>query len=206
MQLHWSPRSPFVRKVDILIHERGLDARIERIRSPVSMLAPNPDLMALNPWNKIPTLVTDEGLALFDSDVICEYLDGLGDEPRLIPPPGPARWKALRWSAFAGAMLDALVLWRNEQARPEPLRLQRLMEVFDLKVRAGLRALEHEAAELAAAPFGIGQIALGCALSYLDFRFSAFQWRRGHDRLAAWHAELDRRPSFVKTAPIDEHP
>ena len=96
MKLHWSPKSPYVRKVMICVAELGLSPRIELQRSVAAMLAPNASLMQDNPLSKIPTLVLDDGLALFDSVVICEYLDHLAGGS-LYPVAGPARWQALRW-------------------------------------------------------------------------------------------------------------
>lgn len=120
MRLHWGPVSPFVRKVMISAHETGLADRIDLVRSAVAMNVANADVMRDNPLSKIPTLVTDDGFALFDSDVICEYFDTLHRGPKLIPEEKEARWQALRWNAMGSGMLDALVLWRNERMRPVP--------------------------------------------------------------------------------------
>ena len=118
MKLHWSPRSPYVRKVMIVAHETGLADRLELVRSVVAMSKPNPDVMRDNPLGKIPTLVTDDGTVLFDSIVICEYFDLAARRPKLFPPPGPARWQALRWHALGDGMLDTLILCRNEREQP----------------------------------------------------------------------------------------
>jgi len=174
VKLHWSPRSPFVRKVMIAAHETGLVDRIEKVRSVTSMLMPNLPLMLDNPWSKIPTLVTDEGLVLFDSDVIIEYLDSLHAGSKLHPIEPGQRWQALRWRAFGSEMLNALILWRNERERPTDRQLAVLLDAFDKKMTTGLRMLEAEAQQLAAAPFSVGHIAIGCALGYLDLRFESF--------------------------------
>lgn len=204
MKLHWSPRSPFVRKVMIAAHETGMVGRIERIRSVAAMLEPNAALMRDNPWSKIPTLITDEGVALFDSDVIVEYLDSLHAGPKLHPTEPEHRWRALRWRAFGSEMLDALILWRNERERPADRRLPALIEAFDLKVDAGLRMLEAEVPEFTAAPFSVGHIALGCALGYIDLRFESLAWRDQLPALAAWQAEFKRRPSTIATEAVDD--
>jgi glutathione S-transferase len=202
MKLHWSPKSPYVRKVMVCAHERGLLPRIELIRSVAAMLKPNPAIMADNPLSKIPTLVLDDGRTLFDSAVICEYLDTLAESgSRLFPAEGDARWQALRWHALGDGLLDALILWRNEREREVPLPA--LLDAFDLKTRATLKRLDDEAAALAAAPFGIGHVAVGCALGYLDYRFDAFGWRALAPRLAGWAADVNARPSFAATAPAD---
>ena len=200
MTLHWSPKSPYVRKVMVCTHELGLLPRLELVRSVAAMLKPNPEIMAVNPLSKIPTLVREDGSALFDSVVICEYLDDLA-RGTLFPKEGEARWQALRWHAFGDGLLDALILWRNERERAVPL--QPLLDAFGLKVRASLQLLDAEAPALAAAPFSIGQVTVGCALGYLDYRFDAFGWRAQAPRLAEWFAALCERPSFQATAPVD---
>jgi glutathione S-transferase len=204
VKLHWSPRSPFVRKVMIAAHETGLVDRIERVRSVTSMLMPNRSLMLDNPWSKIPTLVTDEGLVLFDSDVIIEYLDSLHAGSKLHPTEPGQRWRALRWRAFGSEMLNALILWRNERERPAERQLAVLHDAFGIKMTMGLKMLEGEASQLTAAPFSVGHIAIGCALGYADLRFESMRWRDGHPGLSTWHAEFMRRPSAVNTEPFDD--
>jgi glutathione S-transferase len=200
MQLHWSPKSPYVRKVMVCAHEVGLAGRIQLVRSVAAMLKPNARLMQDNPLSKIPTLVLDDGFTLFDSVVICEYLDDLG-QGTLFPRQGLDKWQALRWHALGDGMLDAAILWRNERERAAALPA--LMEAFDLKMRAALKQLEDEVQALAETPFSIGHVAIGCALGYLDYRFDAFGWRQLAPRVAEWEAELRQRPSFKQTEPID---
>lgn len=194
--LHWSPRSPYVRKVMVCAHELGLVDRLTLVRSVAAMLKPNPELMKDNPLSKIPTLVREDGRVLFDSVVICEYLNDLAEGP-LFPREGEARWDALRWHALGDGLLDNLILWRNERERSAPLAP--LMEAFETKVRACLEWLDREAEALAPAPLSIGTIAIGCALGYLDFRFSGYDWRKMAPRLAGWQAQLAQRPSFRAT-------
>ena len=203
MKLHWSPRSPFVRKVMIFAHETGLADRIERVRSVVAMTAPNAALMRDNPLSKLPTLVLDDGRALFDSAVICEYLDGLHSGAPMFPKAGPERWEVLRWHALGNGHLDLLILWRNERDREPQRQLQALLDAFAVKHAATLARLEQEAAALDAAPFRLGHIAIVCALGYLDFRFAAMDWRSGHPRLAAWFEKQLQRPSVRMTMPVD---
>ncbi|MDB5858289.1 MAG: Glutathione S-transferase [Ramlibacter sp.] len=200
MRLHWSPKSPYVRKVMVCAHELGLLPRLELVRSVAAMLKPNPAIMADNPLSKIPTLVREDGSTLFDSAVICEYLNELAAGP-LFPSQGEPRWQALRWHAFGDGLLDALILWRNERERAVPL--QALVDAFELKTRASLELLDEEAAALGQAPFTIGSLTLGCALGYLDYRFAALRWREQAPRLAAWYAGLSRRPSFQATEAVD---
>jgi glutathione S-transferase len=200
MQLHWSPKSPYVRKVMICAHEVGLAERIQLVRSVAAMLKPNVRLMQDNPLSKIPTLVLDDGFTLFDSVVICEYLDDLG-QGTLFPRHGLDRWQALRWHALGDGMLDAAILWRNERERSAALPA--LLEAFELKMRAALKHLDDEALALVETPFSIGHVAIGCALGYLDYRFDALGWRQLAPRVAEWEAELRQRPSFKQTEPVE---
>ena len=200
LTLHWSPKSPYVRKVMICAHELDLLPRLNLVRSVAAMLKPNAQLMVDNPLSKIPTLVREDGSTLFDSVVICEYLNALADGS-LFPPPGEARWQALRWHALGDGLLDALILWRNEREREVPL--QALLDAFELKTRASLQMLDHEAAALREAPFSIGHLTLGCALGYLDYRFDALGWRSSAPALARWFATLRARPSFAATEPAE---
>jgi glutathione S-transferase len=188
----------------IVAYETGLAERLEKVRSVTNMLRPNTPLMQFNPWSKIPTLITDSGLVLFDSDVICEYLDSLHDGPKLHPADATLRWQALRWRAFGSEMLDALILWRNERERPDEKQYALLMAAFDLKLQAGLQLLESEAGQLSSAPFSVGHIAVGCALAYMDLRFAHIPWRDSHAKLGAWFERFMLRPSVQLTEPVDD--
>ena len=200
MKLHWSPKSPYVRKVMICAHELRITHELELVRSVAAMLKPNQAIMEDNPLSKIPTLVRNDGLVLFDAVVICEYLNDLAQGP-LFPQTADDKWNALRWHALGDGLLDALILWRNEREREQPLR--NLMDAFDLKVRASLALLDREAQALEQAPFSIGTLTVGCALGYADYRFAALGWRELAPQLADWYARLCQRPSFVATEPLD---
>ncbi|RHW19244.1 glutathione S-transferase family protein [Sphingomonas gilva] len=200
LTLHWSPRSPFVRKVMVAAHERGVADRLTLVRSVAITTDPNPALMAANPLNKIPTLERDDGPPLTDSRVICEFLDTIGDAPPLIPE-GEARWPALRRQAMADGLTDLLVLWRGERGRPQPSRPH--LDAYRVKAIATLDRLELEAVEFPARP-DIGDIAVGCALAYADFRFADLAWRGGRPRLASWQAGFDARPAAQATAIVDD--
>ncbi len=202
MKLHWSPRSPFVRKVMIAAHELGLAGRITCVRTVAATTRPHPGLMQDNPLSKIPTLVLDDGTVLYDSPVICEYLDGLHQGPKLVPADGEARMIALRRQALGDGCLDFLLLLRNERERAHPSEVH--LAAYTAKRQGVLAALEKEAGDLAAAPFGIGHIAIGCALSYLDFRFAHEDWRTDHPRIAGWHRDFCARASVRATEPIDD--
>ena len=164
---------------------------------------PHVELMRDNPLGKIPTLVLEDGTVIYDSPVICEYLDTLHDGPKLFPA-WPERLTALRRLALGDGMLDIALAWLGERFRPAEKQSAPHMALWQGKLRACVAALEQEADALAASRFDIGHIAIGIALSYLDFRFGDLGWREGHPRLAAWHARFDARPSVVANPPVDD--
>lgn len=190
-----SSRSPFARKAAIVALEAGLRERLEFIDVPIPAPTPNAALAAANPLRKLPTLVVEGGVALFDSPVICEYLAAQG-AAHLFPVGGPPRWRALTRQALADGLLDMLLLWRAEMRRPEPERNAALFATWAQR-RDG--ALDRCEAEAGVGALDIGDIAIGVLLSYLDFRFPEFDWRAGRPRLADWQAAIERRPSFAQT-------
>jgi len=201
MKLYMSVTSPYVRKVRILARETGLAARIEEIPASVSPVAPDERVSRANPLGKVPALLLDDGSALYDSAVICEFLDGLHAGRRLFPPAGPARWTALKLQAQGNGLLDAAILARYELAlRPEPLRWPEWVAGQKTKVAGVLDALERGADALAG-DLTIGGITVACALGYLDFRFADDAWRTGRPRLAAWFAAISSRESLRSTMP-----
>ncbi len=204
MRLHSHPASPFGRKVMVAAHELGVAERITVDWRPVTPVAPNAAVVADNPLGKLPTLVLDDGRALFDSRVICEYLDDLAGGGRLFPRDPEARMRALRLQALGDGIMDAAVLARYETVlRPEELRWQAWIEHQKLKVTRALDWLEGRVEELPADGVDIGAVTVGCALGYLDFRFGADRWREGRPRLAAWYERFAARPSMEATRPHD---
>ena len=202
MKLHWSPRSPFVRKVMVVVHELGLADRIACVRTVAASTKPHAALMQDNPLSKIPTLVLDDGTVIYDSPVICDYLDSLNGAPKLHPGEPKARLTALRRQALGDGFLDMLVLLRDERMRENPSEVHKASAA--VRKAAVLDSLDQEAEALAATPFGIGHIAIGCALSYLDFRYADEDWRRDRPRIASWHTTFAARPSVRATEPIDD--
>jgi glutathione S-transferase len=199
MKLRYSPASPYVRKVMIVAHETGLADRIEKVTTAVVPVKANDELKAENPLVKLPSLTTDDGQTLYDSPVICEYLDSLHKATKVFPASGSARWTALRRQALGDGMLDAAILTRYETAvRPKELQWGEWIEGQMRKVRGGLDALERENLN---GPFDIGTLTVACALGYLDFRFPSEDWRKTRPKLAAWFAEIARRPSMKATEP-----
>ena len=179
MVLHWSPRSPYVRKVMIAAHEMGLSDRFRIVRTVAGGTTPHEELMRINPLGKIPTLELEDGSAIYDSPVIIEYLDTLHTGPRLYPIALPERLTALRRHALGQGMLDAALLLLGESFRPAERQSEPHMALWRAKLRASVAALEQEAEALASSGFTVGHLAIGVALGYLDFRFAALNWREG---------------------------
>jgi glutathione S-transferase len=188
MKLAYSAASPYVRKVNACAIARGIDAKIERWK----VATTDPALLDFNPLSKVPTLVTDDGAMLYDSPVICEYLDSIGSAPKLFPPAGPARWKALCQEALGDGILDATQPRRREIALPQD---------NGRKGKRALDALEKEAGSLGMLTT-IGEITIGCALGYLDFRYANEPWRPGHPKLEAWYAKVAKLPPLAETMPV----
>lgn len=196
MKLFWSPRSPFARKVTVCAHELGLADAIELVPVVVATPLVNPEVSLHNPLSKIPALILRDGSTILDSAVICEYLNAVrGAE--LVPSDTTVRWRALTVQAVADGLLDALILLRNERARPTPDNA--IAEALDRKCAQALDWLENKAGDLGANAPTVGEITVGCALLYLDFRFASFNWRAGRPALDALCSALSARPSFVAT-------
>ena len=199
MKLRYSPTSPYVRKVSVTAIELGLAGRIERI--PTDTQDRDSGIAEQNPLGKVPALILDDGGVLYDSPVICEYLDSLHDGPKLFPAEGPERWTALRQQALGDGILDAAILRMLEMVRrPEKLRWQGWIAHQTAKVTRALDQFEAESATLAD-PLTIGHITAGCALGYLDFRVPETDWRDGRPKLAAWYENFTQRPAPRETVP-----
>jgi glutathione S-transferase len=197
MKLRHNSASPFVRKVMVCAHELGLADKIELLNTTVSPVEANATLAGENPLMKIPALVTDDGEVLFDSPVICEYLDSLAGGGKLFPA-SKARWTALRQQALGDGILDALILCRYEiAARPEEKRFAGWTDGQTKKAHQGLAVLEKE--DLSG--HTIGTITAGCTLGYLDFRFPNDGWRNRHPKLAGWYKTVEALPSMQATKP-----
>lgn len=198
MKLYYSSTSPYVRKVNVCAFELGLDEKLERIvTNPWEM---DERLLADNPLSKVPTLITDDGMVLYDSPVICEYLDSVGGTHTLIPAEGEKRWQALRLQALGDGILDAAVLRFLERKRSA---VQQSSDWCDMQRNTILRGLQY--LESKATAWGInitiGQIAIACALGYLDFRFAEENWRQAQPDLANWYADFAERASMQATLP-----
>jgi glutathione S-transferase len=197
MRLRFSPTSPYVRKVVVSAIEIGLDKHIERV--PTDTSDPKSGLGAENPLGKVPSLTLDDGSVLYDSPVICEYLDSLHAGPKLFPASGPARWTALRRQALGDGISDAAVLCRMEALRPPAEQSASFIAQQKGKIASSLDALESEADRFGE-KVDIAAIAIACALGYLDLRFAADAWRNGRPTLAGWFERFAERPSMQATA------
>jgi len=201
MKLYYSAASPFVRKVMVVAMETGLDKKIETVTTPAIPVQANPELSAANPLQKVPALVTDGGEVLFDSTVICEYLDSLHDGRKLFPPAGGARWKSLVLMSLADGMADAGVLQRYEAAyHSEEKRSAEWISGQGRKIAQGLDQLEKSVDEFDR-QFGVGEIAVACAVGWLEFRKPNGENRPGRPKLFAWFDAVTKRPSLVATMP-----
>lgn len=198
MKLFYSAASPFARKVRLAAAVRGISNRIELVTA--DTMASPPELLAANPLSKIPALVRDDGSTLFDSPVICEYLDTIGEAPPLFPASGEARWTALRLQALADGLMDAAVVAVYEGRRPEEEARSANIARQKAAIARGLDVLEAEADALEA-PWTIGSVTLVAALGYLDFRLGADNWRATRPRLAAWCERASAEPLIAESAP-----
>jgi len=197
MKLHFSPTSPFVRKVMVAAHEKGLADRIE-LTSPETMTTG--ELRADNPLEKVPCLVDDDGRALYDSHVIVDYLDSIGSGPALTPAEPRARVAVLLRHALADGLMDSAVAGVGEMRRPEGLMWPDNLKRQKGKVTRALDAMEAQADGMGDT-LDLGTLSVGCALGYVDFRYGDLKWREGRPKLAAWYEAFAKRPSMAKTAP-----
>ena len=199
MKLLFSPPSPFVRKVRIAAIEKGLDGQIELV--PAHPWPEPTAVIAFNPLGKVPALLLDDGCALYDSPVICEYLDSLGAGPALIPGSGAERWRVLRRQALADGMLDAAVNMVLELRRPEAQRSPVMFRRFQSAIQRSVQQLGAEIEDPREC-FDLGQIAIACAVGYVEFRLPEVDFGVAAQRpLSDWWSAVRERPSLVGTQP-----
>ncbi len=199
MKLVGSAPSPFVRKVLIVAIEIGVFDKIDRIFPKTTPIAPNDQLIRVNPLAKMPTLITQSGATLYDSRVICEYLDSLHQGNRMFPEGLEDRWKALRLQALGDGLLDAAVSIRYETIlRPQNKYWPSWVEGQLGKVHRALDTIEREV-DTFDDVVDIGTIATACAAGYLDFRFPEEDWRTLRPSLSGWYNEFSNRKSMMAT-------
>jgi glutathione S-transferase len=205
MTLYWSSRSPYARKAMVAAHEADLAGQIALRRMDVATLRPNDEIIGLNPLGKIPALLLEDESALYDSLVICEYFQMIAPTASLFPRDNRERLTAMRRHALGSGLMDLLVTWRAEKARPSGSRSNAHVQAYSRKFPTILDALEIDARNLAATPFSIGHIAIGCALDYADFRYPEENWRSGRPLLSQWQESFTARPSLRETRHSDEY-
>jgi glutathione S-transferase len=199
MKLLYQTHSPYARKVLVAAHEMGLQHRLCVVHHETSPTRRNEEVAALNPLGKVPVLICDDGAVLFDSNVICEYLDGMHPNARLIPGEPAARFRALKMQALAQGIADAGIAARWEAARrPARLRWPTMHDAQVQKIALACDFLEREIGRRETIP-DIGDIALVTALSWLEFR-GVYAFLCGRPHLAAWYRALCARPSMLATA------
>jgi len=200
MKLLAAGPSPYVRKARITASIKGLDAKLEVVARDDPQLDA---LRARNPLGKIPVLLREGGEAIFDSHVICEYLDSLAPEPVLFPPSGDPRWRTLTLAALADGILDAALLLVYEgRYREENLRVQSWIDMQQAKIDAALDVLESAPPRWSGHP-DYGHITVAAALGYLDFRHDG-AWRAGHPAMVEWlEAFAGAVPAYEQTMPAD---
>jgi glutathione S-transferase len=204
MQLLFAPTSPFVRKVMVCAHLTGQVDRIELLDSAAHPIQRDPRIAAHNPLAKVPTLILEDGQALYDSRVICEYLASRAGAASIFPASGADRWTALSRQALGDGLLDAALLARYERtARPPEFQWPTWREALLTKVAACLASIEATASELAHDKPSIGEITIGCALGYLDFRFPELDWRAQWRAADRWNEAFQTLPAMQATRPYD---
>ncbi len=196
MKLFYSVTSPYARKTRLMAREKGFQDRIEEI--PCNPHEKVPGLSEANPLGRVPTLVLDDGSGLYDSPVICQYLDSLSDTPRLIPESEPQRWDALRWEALADGILDAAYNSVMEGRRPLNEQSQDWIGRWHDEIRTALDAMEQDFAILPES-LCLSHLALAAALGYLDFRLPDLAWRAERPAGTRWYEDFSRRPSMQDT-------
>ncbi|NEI74849.1 glutathione S-transferase [Rhizobium lusitanum] len=201
-KLFISSTSPFARKVLVVADVLGLSDQIKRIDAAPHPIERDINVVPHNPLGKVPTLLTAEGGALFDSRVITEYLDSRSQRTKVYPAAGERRWRALALQALGDGLLDAALLARYEQtARPEDRRWTRWYDRQFDKIVSALDAVERQTSG-PTQEAEIGEITFACALGYLDLRFPDFHWRSTQPRLAAWFEKFSKHASFARAASL----
>lgn len=200
MKLYYSPTSPFVRKVNVFAIEAGLDKQIEWVKT--NPWQAEDILTAENPLSKIPTLITDDGMVIYDSSVICEYLDSLHSGEKLIPQQSESRWQVLRLQALADGILDSGILRFLEKKRDPEKRSVDWDATQKDSVERGLDYLENTVSDWGD-NLDVGVLSIACVLGWLDFRFSNENWRPNRSRLSSWFEQFSKRTSMAQTMPAE---
>ena len=201
MKLVYSPPSPFVRKVTTLIYHANLNESIEMINVKTTALSVAEEARAANPLGKIPVMILEDGKVIFDSRVITRYLDNFAGSNLY---PQDKIYDILTLEALAdGIMESAVSITYESKLRPQNEQSPSWMEAQWSKVLHAVKALDDGQFQAMDSEMNMGQIAIACALGYLDFRHDARQWRSGHSNLASWNEKMIKLPALIKTKPTD---
>ncbi len=199
MKLMHSTTSPYVRKVDVLLRESGLIDQVTYTPGSGTPLVPNSETLNVNPLGKVPALLRDDGPALYDSRVICRFFDDMAGGKFY---PASRLYEVLTLEATADGILDAALLMVYEgRLRPEEKRFEDWVEGQWSKINRTLDALNDRWMSHLHGQLDMGQIAVGCALGYLDLRHDTRNWRKDRDPLAAWFEVFAKRDSMIATVP-----
>ncbi len=198
MKLLGSLTSPFVRQARVVIAEKQLTERIPLVET--NPFENPPELLAANPLGKVPALIGSEIGTLHDSRLICEYIDSLNEQPRLLPAAGDERWRVLLRQATAAGVMDTAAAHVMESRRADGMISPQWQERRNMAMRRGVQAIADELHGTSPA-LDMGTIATACALAYLDFRHPQISWRQDHPELAVWLDDFAQRESMRTTAP-----
>lgn len=201
MKLVYAPTSPFVRKVRVVLAETGQAEDVELLRVATTPVSTPEEVAAANPTGKIPALIRGDGPAIYDSRVICQYLNDRAGGGLY---PDASRWEVMTLEATADAIMDAAVLITYERRiRPPQYVYPEWEEAQWQKVARAVKTVNDRWMSHLAGPLTIGHIAVGCALGYLDFRHGARNWRKGCDALDDWYAVFSERDSMKGSVPVE---
>ena len=204
MRLFWSSRSPYARKVMVVAHEVGLAERIALVRIRLPLDDPAAELLHRNPLGQLPTLALPDGRSLYDSLVICEYLDLLGSGPTMIPVLPIERIDALHRHALGQGVIDLAIRLLGERMRPIERQIDTQIERRRIALGRCFTQLETLAPTLERLAPDVGHVAIATGLGYLDFRLDELHWRHGRPHLAHWFEQFNQRPSMIATAFVDD--
>lgn len=198
MKCYVTANSPYARKVRVAAYETGLGDEVEWeiiTREERAKMIPE-----INPLGKVPVGILDAGDILFDSPVLCAYVDSLNNGPKLIPESGEERWAVLTLEALGDGLGEAVIATSQEKNKPDDKRTDAIVDRQSGKVTNALAALEKAAGDFNDPP-KMGEIAVACALGYMELQDLVPGWQESHPTLAGWYAEIQKRQSFIRTAP-----
>lgn len=200
MKLRWAPTSPFVRKIIVLMKEKGIEGAVEKEKS--NPLSKDDRAATPSPLGQIPCLITDDGVSIYDSPVIMEYLDVECDGPVMLPRSGDSRWKVLTRQALADGMITSMVVCFVESLKKPERQSGGILAHNKTIVLNGIAALEDDV-DAFAGDIDVGTISVAVALAFADQTFPEDDWRTDCPALAAWFDEFNRRPSMTETVLMD---